>query len=100
VNESCCPRHHGQTNAKPKIQQINEKKGPSRNFTYHVCLVVHVEANDSLAIVTAPTVFGSCGRHAGTGIVFAHGLARGRANVSPASTSGGNKLESMRQMMS
>jgi hypothetical protein len=58
----------------------------------------HVEAYDSLAIVRAATGLGACGRHAGTGIVFAQGLARGGANVSSASTSGGNKLESiMRQ---
>lgn len=100
VNVSCCPSHHGQTNANRNDSNINnQRKGPLNmaGSTHHVCLVGHVEANDGLAIVSATTVVRSCGRHAGTGSVSAHGLARGRAKVSPPSTSGGNKLESMRQ---
>jgi hypothetical protein len=98
VNGSCCPRHHGQTNATQTIT-INESSSRiwRRNSAYHVCLVGYVKAYGGFAIGSAATVVGSCGRHARTGVVSAHGVARGRANVSRPSTSGGNTLEPKHQ---
>ena len=67
-----------------------------RDLTYHASVIGNVDASNRFAIigaiVGATTAERSRGGHAQTGGVSKYGVARGRANVSSPTTSGGNDL--------
>jgi hypothetical protein len=75
-----------------------------RDLTYHTSVIGIVDASNRLAIigaiVGATTAERSRGGHAETGGVSKYGVARGRANVSSPTTSGGNNLVTLQKKRS